>query len=202
MDPSPATKASLLLRIRDHSDRDAWGRFVDIYGPMIYGFVRRKGLQDADAVDLMQEVLRSVAGAISRFHYRPAVGSFRGWLFTIVRNRLSNELKSRSRREQASGDTAVNAVLHAEPAESDWERQWDEAHSQYLLTWASQQVQDSVEPLTWRAFHRTAVDGASGKEVAHELGLTVAAVYLAKSRVMARLKAIIREAESEDDDAT
>lgn len=199
MDQSPPTKASLLVRIRDHADRDAWARFVDIYGPLIYGFVRKKGLQDADAVDLMQDVLRSVAGAISRLDYDPAKGKFRGWLFTIVQNRLRNELRARSRRENAAADSAVDAVLKSEPSNDDWQFEWHNDHRRQLFAWASEQVQTEIKARTWQAFRRTAVDGASGKEVAQELEMTVAAVYLAKSRVMARLKELVREAENEAD---
>lgn len=199
MDQSPPTRPSLLVRIRDHADREAWARFVEIYGPLIYGFVRKRGLQDADAVDLMQDVLKSVSGAIERLDYDPARGRFRGWLFTIVLNRLRNELATRERRESGSGDTGVAERLKAEPAEDVWESQWELEHQQRLFVWAGEQVQTEVEPRTWQAFWRTAVDGASGKQVAEELEMTVAAVYLAKSRVMARLKELVREAEGEVD---
>ena len=199
MDQSPPTRPSLLLRIRDHADREAWARFVEIYGPLIYGFARKQGLQDADAVDLMQDVLRSVSGAISRLEYDPNKGKFRGWLFTIVKNRLRNELKLQARRESGSGDSRVGAFLNTEPAEDDWESVWEVEHRQRVFAWASEQVQAEVENRTWQAFRQTAVDGRSGKEVAQELQMTVAAVYLAKSRVMARLKELVREAESEDD---
>ena len=199
MSLSSATRASLLVRIRDHADADAWARFVDIYGPLIYGFVRKRGLQDADAVDLVQEVLRSVAGAISQLEYDPRRGAFRGWLFTLVNNRLRNDLKARQRREAGSGDTSVAQQLAEEPAPDDWEAQWEAEHQQRLLTWASEKVQSEVEPRTWQAFRLTAVEGRSGKEVAQELKTTVAAVYLAKSRVMARLKELVREAEVSDE---
>ena len=200
MDQSPPTRLSLLVRIRDHSDREAWARFVEIYGPLIYGFVRKRGLQDADAVDLMQDVLKSVAGAIERLDYDPAKGRFRGWLFTIVLNRLRNELATQSRREAGSGDSGVAQRLTAEPAPDELESQWEHEHQQRLFGWAGEQVQTEVEPRTWQAFWRTAVDGAAGKEVAQELEMTVAAVYLAKSRVMARLKELVHEAEGEQDD--
>ena len=199
MSQSSATRASLLVRIRDRADADAWARFVDIYGPLIYGFVRKRGLQDADAVDLVQEVLRSVAGAISRLEYDPRRGTFRGSLFTLVNNRLRNDLKIRQRREAGSGDSAVAQQLAEEPAPDDWETQWEAEHQQRLLTWASEKVQSEVEPRTWQAFRLTAVEGRSGKDVAQELNTTVAAVYLAKSRVMARLKQLVRDAEVADE---
>ncbi len=199
MTPSSATRASLLVRIRDHADADAWARFVDIYGPLIYGFVRKRGLQDADAVDLVQEVLRSVAGAISRLEYDPQRGTFRGWLITIVNNRLRNDLKARQRRESGSGDSAVAQQLAEEPAPDDWETQWEAEHQQRLLTWASGESSVGSRPRTWQAFRLTAVEGRPCKEVAQELNMTVAAVYLAKSRVMARLKELVREAEVSDE---
>ena len=198
MSHSPATRASLLVRIRDHADAAAWARFVDIYGPLIYGFVRQRGLQDADAVDLVQEVLRSVAGAISRLEYDPRRGSFRGWLFTIVKNRLRNDLKVKQRRESGSGDSAVAEQLAEEPAPDEWEAQWDVEHQQRLLAWASERVKAEVEPRTWQAFRLTAVEGRSGREAAQELEMSVAAVYLAKSRVMSRLKEFVREVEVSD----
>jgi RNA polymerase sigma factor (sigma-70 family) len=199
MSHSAVTRPSLLVRIRDRADNDAWARFVEIYGPLIYGFVRKRGLQDADAVDLVQDVLRSVAGAISRLEYDPARGKFRAWLFTIVKNRLRNTLKVQARRESGSGDSAVAEQIANEPAPDDWQVQWEADHQRRLFGWASEQVQTEVENRTWQAFRKTAVDGASGKEVARELNMSVAVVYLAKSRVMARLKELVREAEATDE---
>ena len=199
MSHSAVTQPSLLVRIRDRADNDAWARFVEIYGPLIYGFVRKRGLQDADAVDLVQDVLRSVAGAISRLEYDPARGKFQAWLFTIVKNRLRNTLKVQARRESGSGDSAVAEQLANEPGPDDWQVQWEADHQQRLFGWASEQVQAEVEDRTWQAFRKTAVDGASGKEVARELNMSVAAVYLAKSRVMARLKELVQEAEATDE---
>jgi len=199
MSHSAVTQPSLLVRIRDRADNDAWARFVEIYGPLIYGFVRKRGLQDADAVDLVQDVLRSVAGAISRLEYDPARGKFRAWLFTIVKNRLRNTLKVQARRESGSGDSAVAEQIANEPAPDDWQVQWEADHQRRLFGWASEQVQAEVEDRTWQAFRKTAVDGSSGKEVARELNMSVAAVYLAKSRVMARLKELVWEAEATDE---
>ena len=100
----PATRASLLVRLRDPRDEGAWREFIDLYAPLIYGYARKQGLQDADAADLSQEVLRAVAGAMDRLDYDPRRGAFRNWLFTVVRNKLSNWQAARGRRVQASGD--------------------------------------------------------------------------------------------------
>src|SRR5919197_2744578 len=100
MTAPPLTRASLLVRLRDPNDADAWSEFVRLYAAVIYGFARKHGLQDADAADLTQEVLRAVAGAVGRLEYDPARGSFRGWLFTVVRNRLRDFLDGRKRHGQ------------------------------------------------------------------------------------------------------
>src|SRR5438132_7960469 len=102
MQESPATRASLLVRLRDGSDTEAWQEFVHLYAPVIYGFARKRGLQDADAADMMQEVLRSVSNAAPRLEYDPARGTFRGWLFTVTRNKVFSFLESRSRRVEAT----------------------------------------------------------------------------------------------------
>src|SRR5262249_50284300 len=100
----PPTRASLLLRLRDPRDQSAWTQFVDLYPPLVYAYARRQGLQDADAADLSQEVLTAVAGAVARLEYDPRRGSFRNWLFTIVRHKLSNWWLAQQRRPQGSGD--------------------------------------------------------------------------------------------------
>src|ERR1700730_3538749 len=89
MPEAPTTQPSLLVRLRDARDERAWSQFVDLYAPLVSGYARRHGLKDADAADLMQGVLRSVAIAVRRLDYDPRRGSFRGWLFTIVRNQLA-----------------------------------------------------------------------------------------------------------------
>ena len=81
----PATRASLLLRLRDPRNAAAWNDFLDLYGPLVYGYARKQGLQDADAADLSQDVLIAVAGAVGRLEYDPSYGAFRNWLFTAVR---------------------------------------------------------------------------------------------------------------------
>ena len=194
----PTTRASLLIRIRDAQDQEAWRRFVRIYAPVVYGYARERGLQDADAADVTQEVLRAVARAAERLDYDPRRGTFRGWLFTVVRNKLRNFLEARQRQVQGSGDTGVEAALNQQPTPADGpEAEWDREYERRLFTWAAEQVKGTVQESTWQAFWQTAVEGKAGQEVAQSLGLTVAAVYLAKSRVMARLKEQIRQLQVE-----
>src|SRR5579871_3983768 len=101
----PPTRSTLLLRLRDPRDGAAWGEFVDLYGPLVYGYLRKQGLQDADAADLCQDVLAAVAGAIGRLEYDPARGAFRNWLFTVVRRKLSNWRRAARSRPVSANDT-------------------------------------------------------------------------------------------------
>src|SRR5262245_53352875 len=106
----PPTRVSLLVRLRDPRDAAAWARFVELYGPVVYGYARKRGLQDADAADLSQEVLRAVAGAVGRLEYDPAKGAFRNWLFTVVRRKLSSWREAQQRRARGAGDTETQLL--------------------------------------------------------------------------------------------
>jgi RNA polymerase sigma factor (sigma-70 family) len=193
----PTTRASLLVRLRDARDAQAWADFVDLYAPLVYGYALKQGLQDADASDLCQEVLRAVAGAAGRFDYDPRLGRFRNWLFTLVRRKLAN-LRQR-RIVRGSGDDATKQLLEQIPSsngaddDAEWERDWQRR----IFEWACEQARRDVNDRTWRAFWATAVDGRSGKDVARELGITVAAVYLARGRVTARLKELVASQQCE-----
>jgi RNA polymerase sigma factor (sigma-70 family) len=188
----PPTRASLLLRLRDPQDGEAWRQFVNLYAPLVYGYARKQGLQDADAADLSQEVLGAVAGAVGRLKYDPKRGSFRNWLFTIVRHKLSNWQAARGNRMRGSGDTATQRLLEQcsflEGGEPEWETEWQRR----LLTWACEEVRRNVTDSTWQAFRKTAIEGQPGKLVAADLGMSVGAVYLARKRVLGRLKELVR----------
>jgi|RhiMethySRZTD1v2_1073278.scaffolds.fasta_scaffold142268_2 RNA polymerase sigma factor (sigma-70 family) len=189
MAESVITRPSLLARIKNTGDRQAWAEFVDIYAPMIYGFAQKQGLQEADAADLTQEVLGAVARSAARLDYDPKRGTFRGWLFRVVRNELCDFGTARKRNRPGSGDTAIKRRLEEEPAPSadevaDWERQYE----RQLFALACEHVRRDFQESTWQAFWLTAIQGKSGKEVAGVLDMSTAAVYLAKRRVTERLR--------------
>ncbi len=194
----PSTRASLLLRLRDPQDRAAWGEFVDLYGPLVYGYARKQGLQDADAADLTQEVLGAVAAAVDRLEYDPARGAFRNWLFTVVRRKLSNWRAARNCRPQGSGDEATHRLMEQCPAPAEADAEWDAEWQERVFAWACAQVRRDVADTTWQAFWRTAIDDQPGKQVADDLGLSVAAVYRAKSRVLARLKELVQSVQESE----
>jgi RNA polymerase sigma-70 factor (ECF subfamily) len=188
MSPSDATRPSLLVRIRDARDRDAWGEFVELYAPLVYNMARRRGLQDADAADLTQEVLRSVSAAIGRLDYDRVKGTFRSWLFTVTRNTLSKFFEAQRRTPRGTGDLAVQSWLERQTGPDEESAVWDREYQQRLLAVAAESVRASFEECTWQAFWQTAVEGKPGKEVARNLGMSVGAVYIAKSRLLGRIK--------------
>ena len=183
----PPTRPSLLLRLRDPRDGDAWAEFLDLYAPLVYGYAHKQGLQDADAADLTQDVLAAVAGAVGRLEYDPARGAFRNWLFTIVRRKLANWRRGQRNRPDGSNETLEQCPA-PQAGEAEWEAEWRER----LFAWACEQVRRDVADVAWQAFARTALHGQPCKQVAADLDLNVAAVYLARSRVLARLKELVR----------
>ena len=188
----PPTQPSLLVRLKDAHDREAWERFVDLYAPLVFGFVRKRGLQEADAADLTQDVLRQVALSAKSLVYDPKRGSFRAWLFTVVRNRLTDHWRAARPDHSGSGDSSLwRQATEQLVSESD-STEWDLAYERQLFQFAAKQVRGDFTDSTWQAFWQSAVEGREGKLVAEELGITTAEVYLAKGRVMSRLKEQIR----------
>jgi RNA polymerase sigma-70 factor (ECF subfamily) len=195
---SPATRASLLARIRDPSDADAWRQFVEVYASVVYGFARKRGLQDADAADLMQEVFRAVASAAGRLDYDPKRGTFRSWLYTVTRSKLYNFFNGQRRQVQASGDSGAQERLEEQAGrDGDTAAEWDREYERRVFAWAAEQVRGEFQPATWQAFWLTAVDGLGAKEAGAKVGLSPGAVYVAKSRVLARLREQVLEVQGE-----
>ena len=189
MTEPPATRYSLILRLRDPGDVAAWQEFVTLYEPLILRLAARKGLQDADAQDLCQEVFTAVARAIERWDPDPARGTFRGWLSRIARNLLVNFLAGQRRQPQGSGSTSVQELLEAQPAaDAQAEAEFAAEFRRRAFHWAAAQVKEEVTDSTWQAFWRTGVENRPVAAVARELGLSPGAVYIARSRVLARLR--------------
>ncbi len=160
-----------------------------MYAPVIYGFCRAQALQDADAADVTQDVLHSVSRSIGRLDYDPARGSFRAWLFTVTRNKICDRRARQRRCTVGTGDTAWHVRLQNQPdrLEEDSDH-WNRQYEQRVFSLAAQRVRQDVEDRTWQAFWRTAVEGQRPKDVAGILDMSVSAVYLAKNRVLRRLK--------------
>jgi RNA polymerase sigma factor (sigma-70 family) len=188
MQVQPLTRASLLIRIQDPHDAEAWRQFFDLYAPVVYAFARRRGLQDADAADLMQEVLRSVVTAANRLNYDPAKGTFRGWLYAVTRNKIYNFLDKQRRQARGSGDSGAHQRLEELAAPEDEREEWDREYERRRFAWAADRIREEFQESTWRAFWLTAVDGVTAKVAGEQLHMSPGAVYVAKSRVVARLR--------------
>lgn len=181
------TRPSLLPRLRDTEDNAAWSQFVAIYTPLIFGFCLGRGLSETDAGDVTQDVLKSVAGAIPRFEYDPARSSFRNWLFTVVRSKLNNFFAVQARQPRRAGESTLERFAEREPDRA-LEESWQRDYQANLVSWAARQIRGEFKAQTWDAFWRTAIDGEAAQSVADELGLSLNALYIARSRVTTRLK--------------
>jgi RNA polymerase sigma factor (sigma-70 family) len=200
MTGAPTTHASLLVRLRDPRDEQAWCEFTEIYGPLVYQLARYRGLQDADAQDLAQDVFRAVARKIDRFDLDPARGSFRAWLSRITRNLIINWLAAERRHPRGSGETDIERLLEAQPDTCGKESAlFDTEYRHRLLNWAAERVRPSVSGQAWQAFWQTGVEGKPAEEVARSLGMSLGTIYQYKSRVVARIR---REIEKVDDSST
>ena len=194
MRDAPDTRPSLLLRLRDARDDLAWSEFLQIYEPLIYRLARCNGFQDADSRELTQEVLLAVAKAIDRWDPAPQRGSFRGWLFRIARNLMINFLTRQRRHPPGTGDTDFNRLLHEQPAADSQESAYfDHEYKRQAFCWAAEQIRPEFQEQTWQAFWRTCVEGAAIKDVAADLRMSCGSIYVARSRVMARLRAKIEQ---------
>jgi RNA polymerase sigma-70 factor (ECF subfamily) len=186
------TSPSLLARLRhDPTDQASWRRFVEQYGPKIYGWCRKWKLQDADAQDVTQTVLARLAAKMRSFAYDPA-RSFRGWLKTLASHARSDFLARRQRNGLVCGDDTAVAVLETVEARQDLVQRLEEAFDREVLEAAMVRVRLRIEARTWEAFRLTALEGLSGAAAAEQLHIKVAAVYVAKREVKKRLTAEIR----------
>jgi RNA polymerase sigma factor (sigma-70 family) len=197
MAPNPTTRPSLLFRLRDAHDHDAWVEFVALYEPLAYRLLRRHGLQDADARDVMQELLLAVGRGVERWDPARDRGSFRGWLRRVAKNLVINWLKRRERRTPAAGGSDFLALLDMLPDDAGRETaEFDNELRRALFHRAAEQVQREVQPATWQAFWETGVLGTSPAAAAEKLGTSAGAVRVAKCRVLVRLQAAVKRLES------
>jgi RNA polymerase sigma factor (sigma-70 family) len=196
-DPSnQSTSATMLERVRSApTDQAAWSEFVDRYGRKIYGWCRQWGLQEADAEDVTQDVLMRLASRMRGFAYDPS-RSFRGWLRTLTHHAWSDFLQNRKLPGRGSNDRQVTQALEQIEARDDLTRRLDQEFTRALFEEASARVRLRVQQHTWEAFRLTAVEGKSGAEVAALLGIQVATVFVARSKVQKMLQDEVRKLEA------
>ena len=180
----PATSATLLLRLRDPADREAWGAFAENYGRHIYAWCRRRNLQEADAEDVTQGLLVSIPSKMRSFSYDPKIGGFRAWLKTVVRSVLVDFLR---------GGKTSYAPLESVEAEQDLIQELDGRFEREMMNEAMARVQVRASRATWEVFRLTTIEQQPGKVVAATLTSPVAHVYVYKQRVLEMLREEIRK---------
>lgn len=177
------TPISLLEKLRGPANQQAWQEFVDLYTPLLYQWARRAGLQDQDAADLLQDVFTTLFQKLPEFHY-DRNKSFRGWLRTVTFNQWRDSCKRRGRRQLGNNGVALGEL----PAAESFGDVTENEYRQNLVGRALELMRAEFQPNTWRACWEFVVRGRPAAEVARELGITENAVYIAKSRVIRRLR--------------
>ena len=176
------TSVSLLERLRRPDDQEAWSRFVHLYTPLLHTWARQIGLQEQDANDMIQEVLVSLVRKLPEFAYDPS-RSFRGWLRTVLRNKWRDRCQPLA---VGSGDGAPRDAELAGPDPTDAIEEAE--YRRYLVGRGLQLIQSEFQPMTWQACWEFVALDRPAAEVARDLGISVNAVYHAKSRVLCRLR--------------
>jgi len=182
------TRGSLLLRLRDPGNSQAWGEFMSIYQPLLTRYSRSRGLGAADAEDVAQHCLTVITQKIQDFEYDPRYGRFRAWLRKMVDNRIVDLLRRRHERCADSSDFRRPQQRERSPDEV-WGQIWLEEHLRHCM----RVVKAQVAPKTFEAFFRTAINEQPVETVCAELGMTANQLYVARSRVTRRLQDIMRE---------
>jgi len=183
------TSVSLLERLRRQPDDESWQRLVDLYTPLLRGWLRRHLVPHEDVEDLVQEVMAVLVRELPQFHYDRSRGSFRGWLRAITVNRLRMFWRARQSRPLATGDSDLARKLaELEDPHSALSQVWDREHDRHVANRLLEMVAAEFEAPTWHAFQRLVMDGAKPSAVAADLNISLNAVYLAKYRILRRLR--------------
>lgn len=182
------TSVSLLERLAGTPSDDDWRRLDEVYKPLLRAWMARAGVAAADADDLTQDVMLVVFREVRGFERR-GPGAFRSWLRTILAHRVRDHFRAAGYRPTATGDSDVLRRLDAlESPESELSRQWDRDHDEHVAAVLLRRVQGDFAPVTWQAFLRHVLQGEPAAQVAHDLGMSLNSVLLAKSRVLKRLR--------------
>lgn len=192
------TRVSLLEKLKDMNDSASWERFFELYSHLIYGVARKAGLNDADAQDVLQDTVITVAKQMPGFKYDPAVGRFKGWLMRVTHSRIM-DLK-RKRSYERDGERQPREVpleptdLEQVPAsgEFDLEATWAEEWKLHIFEAASKRVREQVDPLEFQAFQLHAMNGVPAKTVARKLKMKLSSVYFAKYKLHILLRKQVR----------
>jgi RNA polymerase sigma-70 factor (ECF subfamily) len=201
-DPNP-TRPSLLEAVRDWNNHEGWRRFHETYRGLIHNTARSQGLSEADAQDVVQETLLSLAQTMPDFHYDPARCSFKTWLFHLTRKRIADELRRQSRQSRGRGSESEDET---EPSESPqdraaqrpeleevWDREWTSAVTEVAL----EQLKEKVDAVQFQIFYLHCIKGQPPAHVARALDVSAARIYLVKHRLKGEFQALVERVRAE-----
>lgn len=192
INPTPDTRYSLLGKLQDLQDAEAWEEFTELYQPLIFRICISRGLQYADATDVTQEVLARVAAVIEKFDREKSGATFRGWLHRVTRNLVIDFFRKGKRDVLLQSDRLTWFELETGADQKD-STEFDIEFQRQVFRAVAQRVQARVQPATWNAFWQTEIEQRPVSDVAGELGMNRGAVYMARSRVLMRLRKAVEE---------
>ncbi len=176
------TRSSLLSRIKNPEDALSWEEFDRVYRPLLLQYALARGLQREEAEDIAQQCMTAIAAGIQSFHRQV---SFRGWLRGMIEHKVSDQLR-KQRKEVAARTADFQREQQREDSPAlAWEREWNRTHLLYSLN----QIRQEISPMTYRAFVMYVLEEKPIKQISAELGMSANQIYVAKSRVLAKLKA-------------
>ena len=188
----PETDYSLIDRVKDMGNGASWLDFMRIYQPVVYRLARRRGMQDADAHDIVQQVFASISRSLAEWKPAKDQPPFRAWLTTIARNAITTAL-TRRRPDQGTGSSSVADVLERLPNAEQTNAELIMEARREIVRWAAKQIRPEFTELTWDIFWKTAMQEFSVAEVSKSTGRSIGAIYVTRHRVLSRLKEKIAE---------
>jgi RNA polymerase sigma-70 factor (ECF subfamily) len=192
--PQPETRPSLIVRLKGEQNQLAWTEFVSAYEPFLRRVIQRRGVAERHVPDVTQQVLLAIARSVDDWHDDGDPASFRRWLSRVARNVVIRFMSHERRQIGGQGGTGFQELLDRVPDARD-EQTGDYEYE--LVVWAAEQVRGEFRETSWKAFWATLIDGRPVADVAAELGVTPGSIYMSRSRIMARIRAKVREVAEE-----
>jgi len=190
------TRETLLIRLRDPEDDASWVEFAELYTPLLYAYCRKREISLSDTEDIVQQAMLSISGGIKGFVYDPTRGKFKGWLFTILRNTVSNHFRKASRAPVTAAETKMLQYIESTPDESE-SVDWDRDYYLRMLTWAIEKIKPEFSERAWSIFEETALKDRDNLEVGAAFGISKNAVAITRHRVTRRLQEKLQSIDSE-----
>jgi RNA polymerase sigma-70 factor (ECF subfamily) len=186
------TRSTLLMRVRDPADAEAWGEFVTLYEPLLKAYVRHRGLGEEDDRDVVQDVFARLVKTLPEFKLDRQRGRFRTWLWQICQSALGDWAR-RKRRQTRAEDACLHRLSEPRSSEFDSDVEWKRLHQRRVMSFAMEKVLAQSRPTTWACFERHMLHRMPNADVAGELGVSANAVDINCSRVLEQLRGLCAE---------